>query len=90
MLVPLYEALDAKLQEAGMAQVAEIERRCLPTVAWLSGVGVGFDADALVGRLAADAAVKAEDWPATWTKRLQPAPASSARPGHSSGILPSK
>ncbi len=59
VLVPLYEALDAKLQEAGMAQVAEIERRCLPTVAWLSGVGVGFDADAW-SALAADAAVKAE------------------------------
>jgi Protein of unknown function (DUF3987)/3'-5' exonuclease/DNA polymerase family A len=59
VLVPLYEALDTKLQDAGMAQVIEIERRCLPAVGWLSGVGVGFDADAW-SALAADAAVKAE------------------------------
>jgi DNA polymerase-1 len=46
VLAPLYEALDAKAREAGMAKVAEIERRCLPAVAWLSDSGVGFDAGA--------------------------------------------
>jgi DNA polymerase I-like protein with 3'-5' exonuclease and polymerase domains len=59
VLVPLYEALDAQVREAGMAQAAEIERRCLPAVAWLSEVGVGFDADAWAA-LAAEAVQKAE------------------------------
>jgi DNA polymerase-1 len=58
VLVPLYEALDAKVREAGLAQVAEIERRCLPAVAWLSASGVCFDAPAW-SALAGEAAVKA-------------------------------
>jgi DNA polymerase I-like protein with 3'-5' exonuclease and polymerase domains len=46
LLVPLYEALDARIGDAGLTRVAEIERRCLPAVAWLSAAGVGFDATA--------------------------------------------
>jgi DNA polymerase-1 len=59
VLLPLYEALDAKVREAGMARVAEIERRCLPAVTWLSACGIGFDAPGW-DRLAAEAAGTAE------------------------------
>jgi DNA polymerase-1 len=43
VLPPLFEALTAKVKAAGMAQVAEIERRCLPALAWLARSGVPFD-----------------------------------------------
>ena len=46
VLLPLYEALDAKVREAGMAKVADLEIRCLPGIAWLSTSGVAFDAEA--------------------------------------------
>jgi DNA polymerase I-like protein with 3'-5' exonuclease and polymerase domains len=59
VLVPLYEALDARVREAGMAKVAEIEQRCLPAVAWLSASGVGFDV-ASWAALAQEAAGEAE------------------------------
>jgi DNA polymerase-1 len=60
LLVPLYEALDAKIGDAGLTRVVEIERRCLPAVAWLSASGVGFDAIAWAA-LAQDAAARAEE-----------------------------
>ena len=59
VLVPLYETLNAKVREAGMAEATEIERRSLPAIAWLSEVGVGFDADAWAA-LAVQAVQKAE------------------------------
>jgi DNA polymerase I-like protein with 3'-5' exonuclease and polymerase domains len=59
VLLPLYEALDGKARAAGLAQVAEIERRCLPAVAWLSASGIGFD-PAAWSVLAAEATAKAE------------------------------
>jgi DNA polymerase-1 len=46
VLVPLYQRLDAKVREAGMADVADIEHRCLPALVWLAQSGVLFDADA--------------------------------------------
>jgi DNA polymerase-1 len=46
VLVPLYRALDAKVKAAGLADVAEIERRCLPAMVWLSRAGVAFDVEA--------------------------------------------
>jgi DNA polymerase-1 len=58
VLLPLFEALDGRVREAGMTAVADIERRCLPAVAWLSAAGVGFDADSWAA-LAAEAAGKA-------------------------------
>jgi len=45
VLLPLYEALKAKIEEAGLAYVAEIEHRALPAVVWMSSVGVPVDAD---------------------------------------------
>jgi DNA polymerase I len=44
-LLPLYEILKAKLEEAGLTYVAEIEHRALPAVVWMSSVGVPIDAD---------------------------------------------
>jgi DNA polymerase-1 len=50
VLAPLYEALLARVSAAGMEAVADIEFRCLPAMAWLSGSGVGFDRDAWAAR----------------------------------------
>jgi DNA polymerase-1 len=46
VLRPLFEALDGKLKEAGLSDVTDIERRCLPAVVWLADSGVGFDSSA--------------------------------------------
>ena len=45
VLLPLYEVLKAKIEEAGLTYVAEIEHRALPAVAWMSSTGVPIDAD---------------------------------------------
>jgi DNA polymerase-1 len=46
VLLPLNRVFSRKVAEAGMAQVAEIESRCLPAMAWLSRSGVPFDREA--------------------------------------------
>jgi DNA polymerase-1 len=43
VLLPLLDALRAKIRETGQERVAAIEGRCLPAVAWLASSGVGFD-----------------------------------------------
>jgi DNA polymerase-1 len=45
VLLPLYEVLQAKIGEAGLSHVAEIEHRALPAVVWMSSAGVPIDAD---------------------------------------------
>jgi DNA polymerase I len=45
VLLPLYEVLKAKIEEADLTYVAEIEHRALPAVVWMSGAGVPIDAD---------------------------------------------
>src|SRR5215218_10367993 len=45
ILIPLYEALKARIEEAGLTYVAEIEHRALPAVVWMSTAGVPIDAD---------------------------------------------
>jgi DNA polymerase-1 len=45
VLLPLYEVLKAKIEEAGLTYVAEIEHRTLPAVVWMSRAGVPIDAD---------------------------------------------
>jgi len=45
VLIPLYEILRAKIEEAGLAYVAELEHRTLPAVVWMSSAGVPIDAD---------------------------------------------
>jgi DNA polymerase-1 len=45
ILLPLHDALTAKAQAAGLGWVAEIERRCLPAIVWMSSHGVPFDSD---------------------------------------------
>ena len=39
----LHDAVGAKLDAAGLTDAAAIENAALPAVAWLAGVGVGFD-----------------------------------------------
>jgi DNA polymerase-1 len=46
VLLPLHAKLMAKVKEAKLEQVAEIEMRCLPAVAWLSRGGVRVDVTA--------------------------------------------
>jgi DNA polymerase-1 len=53
VLLPLAEILGSKIQKAGLDLVAEIERRALPAMAWMSGAGVPFDAVGWRGRLEA-------------------------------------
>jgi ribonuclease D len=53
-LVPLYQKLETGIRETGQADVAAIERRCLPGLVWLAGSGIWFDAPAWQ-KLAADA-----------------------------------
>jgi DNA polymerase-1 len=48
VLLPLYEVLTAKIAEAGLTYVAEIEHRALPAVVWMSSAGVPVDADGWV------------------------------------------
>jgi DNA polymerase I len=45
VLLPLYEVLKAKIDEAGLTYAAEIEHRALPAVVWMSSAGVPIDAD---------------------------------------------
>jgi DNA polymerase-1 len=45
VLLPLYEVLEAKIGEAGLTYVAEIEHRALPAVVWMSSAGVSVDPD---------------------------------------------
>src|SRR5215217_4959496 len=45
VLLPLYKALKAKIENADLAHVAEIEHRALPAVVWMSNAGVPVDAD---------------------------------------------
>jgi DNA polymerase I len=45
VLLPLYEVLTARIKEASLTYVAEIEHRALPAVVWMSGAGVPIDAE---------------------------------------------
>jgi len=44
ILLPLYDVLKAKIEEAGLTYVSEIEHRALPAVVWMSGAGVSINA----------------------------------------------
>ncbi len=57
-LVPLYRTLDTRIRATGQEEVADIERRCLPAIAWLSRSGAPFDPVAW-NALAAEAASEA-------------------------------
>jgi DNA polymerase-1 len=46
VLVPLLQALDRKVKEAGLLDAVAIERRCLPALAWIGSNGVPFDVQA--------------------------------------------
>jgi DNA polymerase-1 len=43
VLVPLLGALNAKIKEAGLMEVAQIEQRCQPAIVWMGGHGVALD-----------------------------------------------
>jgi DNA polymerase-1 len=46
VLAPLLEALTAKLKEAGLVGVAEVEQRCMPAIVWMARTGPRLDQDA--------------------------------------------
>jgi DNA polymerase-1 len=75
VLLPLYEALQVMIRETKQEQVASIEARCLPAMAWLASSGIPFD------KVAWDAlAVEAKRRAEALTDRLdEEAP---TRPGH--------
>jgi DNA polymerase-1 len=54
LLLPLFDALSGKIAEAGLTPAAQIERRSLPAMAWLTAGGVPLNA-ALWESLARDA-----------------------------------
>ncbi len=43
VLLPLAEALESRIEDAGLQRVANIERRALPAMVWMSTAGVPFD-----------------------------------------------
>jgi DNA polymerase-1 len=43
VLPRLFEALTDRVKKASLGRAAEIERRCLPAMVWLSAAGVAFD-----------------------------------------------
>jgi DNA polymerase-1 len=59
VLVPLYKALTAHIDKAGLVEVAKIERRCLPAVVSMGCHGVALDRPAWEA-LASSANVEAE------------------------------
>jgi DNA polymerase I-like protein with 3'-5' exonuclease and polymerase domains len=54
VLVPLHQALTAKVRQAKLEEVARIETRALPAFTWLGRSGIAFDSGAW-GALAAEA-----------------------------------
>jgi DNA polymerase I-like protein with 3'-5' exonuclease and polymerase domains len=79
VLLPLHDALDALVREAGMAKVADIENRCLPAIVWMTCAGVGFDTSAW------DAlAEEAEALSGPLLSRLEAL--APERPGHSAAL----
>jgi DNA polymerase-1 len=75
ILTSLYESLDSKIRDAGLFEVAAIERRALPAIDWLAGAGVPFDRKSWTD-LAEEAKAEA-DWLAGELDAAAP-----ARPGH--------
>jgi DNA polymerase-1 len=58
VLAPLYATQAARLKEADLERVYDVERRCLPAVVWMASKGVKFDQDAwlaLAGEAEAEA-----------------------------------
>jgi DNA polymerase-1 len=60
VLPPLHRALAAKVKASKQEQAADLESRCVPAMAWLSGSGAPFDRAAWEG-LAAQARKDAEE-----------------------------
>jgi DNA polymerase-1 len=81
VLVPLYRRLTEHLKEACLQTVAEIERRCLPAVLWMSRCGVAFDREAWQG-LTREAEAQADDL------RQQLDALAPSRPEHLEGLAP--
>jgi DNA polymerase I len=66
VLLPLYEVLKAKIEEADLTYVAESEHRALPAVVWMSSAGVPIDSDSW-----REHARKSEANAAGWKKELK-------------------
>jgi DNA polymerase-1 len=45
VLLPLWEKLAAKMEDADLKRVMEIEHRALPAIVWMANAGVSFDAE---------------------------------------------
>ena len=69
VLAPLYASLAAKIKTASLSRVAEIERRCLPAIAWLCRSGAASTA-----RPGARWRRRRKRRPRSWPRRWEPSP----------------
>src|SRR5262249_28523204 len=60
VLLPLRQALQKKIEDAGLTEAADIENGCLPAMVWLARSGVPFDTAAWQA-LAAGAEAEAQE-----------------------------
>jgi DNA polymerase-1 len=81
VLPGLYRAMTAKIRDAGLTQAADLERRCLPAIVWMSRCGVPFDREGWRG-LTREAQARADDL----RQRLDAL--APSRPGHLEGMAP--
>jgi hypothetical protein len=80
VLLPLHEALAAKVKASGQEHAAAAESRCLPAVAWLSRSGASFDRPAWEA-LATEADAEARRLAARLDDAAPPRPGHLAMPG---------
>jgi DNA polymerase-1 len=80
VLAPLLAALAGPIEEAGLAEVAELERRCLPAVVWMAQRGVALDRDAWLS-LAGAAGAEADRRSGELDREAPPRPESALIPG---------
>ena len=45
VLLPLAKTLEARIEDTGLQRVADIERRALPALVWMSTAGIPFDSE---------------------------------------------
>src|SRR5215207_7047756 len=70
VLLPLQEKLAAKVEDADLKKVMDIEHRALPAIAWMANTGVPFDAEGWRKHL--EQVEEEKNWLALELKKLAP------------------
>lgn len=60
VLIPLFRSLHRQIAGAGLGDVADLERRCLPALAWMGHRGIAFDSESWMA-LAAETERQADE-----------------------------